>query len=47
MENIEIESEIDELRPEYRRSDFGEFVRGAVTQVEIRRTGRSVVVMHR
>jgi hypothetical protein len=28
------ESEIDELRPEYKRSDFGEFIRGAVTQVE-------------
>jgi hypothetical protein len=34
MKNIEVEPEIDELRPEYRRSDFGEFVRGAVTQVE-------------
>lgn len=34
MKNIEIESQIDELRPEYKRSDFGEFVRGAVTQVE-------------
>jgi hypothetical protein len=34
MKNIEFESEIDELRPEYKRSDFGDFVRGAVTQVE-------------
>jgi hypothetical protein len=34
MKNIEVELEIDELLPEYRRSDFGEFVRGAVTQVE-------------
>ena len=34
MKNIEVESEIDEMRPEYKRSDFGEFVRGAVTQVE-------------
>lgn len=34
MKNIEAESEIDELRPEYKRSDFGQFVRGAVTQVE-------------
>lgn len=34
MKNIEVESEIDELRPEYERSDFGQFVRGAVTQVE-------------
>ena len=34
MKNIEVESEIDELRPEYKRSDFGKFVRGAVTQVE-------------
>lgn len=34
MKNIEIEPQIDELRPEYKRSDFGKFVRGAVTQVE-------------
>jgi len=34
MKNIEVESEVGELRPEYNRSDFGEFVRGAVTQVE-------------
>lgn len=34
MKNIEVESEVEELRPEYKRSDFGEFVRGAVTQVE-------------
>lgn len=34
MKNIEVESEVDELRSEYKRSDFGEFVRGAVTQVE-------------
>ena len=34
MKNIEVESETDELRPEYKKSDFGEFVRGAVTQVE-------------
>ncbi len=36
MKNIEVESEIDELRPEYKRSDFGELVRGkyAATQVQ-------------
>ncbi len=34
MKNTEVESQIDELRPEYKRSDFGKFVRGAVTQVE-------------
>ena len=34
MKNIELESNTDELRPEYQRSDFREFVRGAVTQVE-------------
>ena len=32
MKNLE--SEIGELRPEYKQSDFGEFIRGAVTQVE-------------
>jgi len=34
MKNVKVESEIDDLRPEYQRSDFGRFVRGAVTQVE-------------
>lgn len=34
MKNTEVEPEIDELRSEYKRSDFGKFVRGAVTQVE-------------
>jgi hypothetical protein len=34
MKNLDVESEIGELRPEYKRSDFGEFTRGAVTQVE-------------
>jgi hypothetical protein len=34
MKNIEVEPQIDDLRPEYERSDFGQFVRGAVTQVE-------------
>ncbi len=33
MKNIKPEIN-DSLRPEYKRSDFGEFVRGAVTQVE-------------
>lgn len=33
MKNIKPELD-DSLRPEYKRSDFGEFVRGAVTQVE-------------
>jgi hypothetical protein len=33
MKNIKPEIH-DSLRPEYKRSDFGEFVRGAVTQVE-------------
>ena len=33
MKNIK--SELDDwMRPEYKRSDFGKFVRGAVTQVE-------------
>ena len=34
MKNIKAESEVGELRPEYNGSDFGEFTRGAVTQVE-------------
>ena len=34
MKNIKVESEVGELRPEYNRSDFGEFTRGAVSQVE-------------
>lgn len=34
MKNIEVEPEIDELRPEYKRSDFEQFVRGAVTEVQ-------------
>lgn len=34
MKNTDVESEIDELRPEYKRSDFAKFDRGAVTQVE-------------
>ena len=34
MKNLDAESEIGELRPEYKRSDFGKFIRGAVTQVE-------------
>ena len=34
MKNIEVESEVGELRPEYNRSDFREFVQGAVTQIE-------------
>lgn len=34
MKNIEVESETDELRSEYKKSDFGEFIEGAVTQVE-------------
>jgi hypothetical protein len=33
MKNIKLDID-DSLRPEYKRSDFGEFVRGAVTQVE-------------
>jgi hypothetical protein len=34
MKHTEVEPEIDELRSEYKRSDFGKFVGGAVTQVE-------------
>ena len=34
MKNIEAESEVDELRPEYKRSVFKKFLHGAVTQVE-------------
>ena len=34
MKNIDLESQTDELRPQYERADFKEFVRGAVTQVE-------------
>ena len=33
MKNIEPKID-DSMRPEYKRSDFGDFVRGAVTQVE-------------
>lgn len=34
MKNTEVESEIDELRPEYKGSDFGKFDRGAVKKVD-------------